>query len=94
LCGAEGGTGSSSGVADSSSSFFVNEESAKRYGWRISDLSENTEFRRRMTLKGNINVEDAVDGVRYIAEKMKSEDDDEGVSVWKKCLQMHVYSHS
>uniref|UniRef100_A0A8D3BJN8 Neuronal acetylcholine receptor subunit beta-2-like n=1 Tax=Scophthalmus maximus TaxID=52904 RepID=A0A8D3BJN8_SCOMX len=30
----------------------------------------------------NIDVEDAVDGVRYIAEKMKSEDDDEGVN-WK-----------
>lgn len=67
-------------MADSSSSFFVNEESAKRYGWKIRDLSENTEFRKRMTLKYNIDVEDAVDGVRYIAEKMKSEDDDEGVS--------------
>uniref|UniRef100_A0A674MUP5 Cholinergic receptor, nicotinic, beta 5b n=1 Tax=Takifugu rubripes TaxID=31033 RepID=A0A674MUP5_TAKRU len=39
-------------------------------------------FRKRMTLKYNIDVEDAVDGVRYIAEKMKSEDDDEGVN-WK-----------
>lgn len=72
------------GMADSSSSFFVNEESAKRYGWRVSDCSENTEFRKRMTLKSNIDVEDAVDGVRYIAEKMKSEDDDEGVGVLKK----------
>ncbi|XP_029703505.1 neuronal acetylcholine receptor subunit beta-2 isoform X2 [Takifugu rubripes] len=72
------------GVADSSSSFFVNEESAKRYGWKIRDLSENTEFRKRMTLKYNIDVEDAVDGVRYIAEKMKSEDDDEGIiEDWK-----------
>lgn len=84
LCGAEGGIGG--GVADSSSSVFVNEDSAKRYGWRISDLSENTEFRRRMTLKSNIDVEDAVDGVRYIAEKMKSEDDDEGVCICSMCL--------
>lgn len=68
-------------MADSSSSFYVNEDSAKRYGWKISDLSENTEFRKRMTLKCNIDVEDAVDGVRYIADKMKSEDDDEGVGV-------------
>lgn len=44
-------------------------------------MSENTEFRKRMTLKSNIDVEDAVDGVRYIAEKMKSEDDDEGVGI-------------
>lgn len=78
LSGADGG--GPLGMADSSSSFFVNEESAKRYGWKIRDLSENTEFRKRMTLKYNIDVEDAVDGVRYIAEKMKSEDDDEGVS--------------
>lgn len=83
-CGAEGGSGISAGVVDSSSSFFVNEESAKRYGWRIGDLSENTDIRKRMTLKSNIDVEDAVDGVRYIAEKMKSEDDDEGVSIWRK----------
>lgn len=84
-CGAEGGTGQGVGVADSSSSFFVNEGSAKRYGWRSSDLSENTEIRRRMTLKSNIDMEEAVDGVRYIADKMKSEDDDEGVSIWRKC---------
>ncbi|KAK5897003.1 hypothetical protein CesoFtcFv8_010108 [Champsocephalus esox] len=71
-------------MADSSSSFFVNEESAKRYGWRISDMSDNTEFRKRMTLKSNIDVEDAVDGVRYIADKMRREDDDEGIiEDWK-----------
>uniref|UniRef100_A0A3P8VW65 Cholinergic receptor, nicotinic, beta 5b n=1 Tax=Cynoglossus semilaevis TaxID=244447 RepID=A0A3P8VW65_CYNSE len=82
-CGLEGGAVSGGGLSDSSSSFYVNEESAKHYGWKVSNFSENTEFRRRMTLKSHIDVEDAVDGVRYIAEKMKSEDDDEGVSVWK-----------
>ncbi|XP_060935640.1 neuronal acetylcholine receptor subunit beta-2-like [Limanda limanda] len=82
--GADGGMGSAVGMADSSSSFFVNEDSAKHYGWKVSDLSENTEFRKRLTLKSNIDVEDAVDGVRYIAEKMKSEDDDEGIiEDWK-----------
>ncbi|KAK5897004.1 hypothetical protein CesoFtcFv8_010108 [Champsocephalus esox] len=76
--------GGHAGMADSSSSFFVNEESAKRYGWRISDMSDNTEFRKRMTLKSNIDVEDAVDGVRYIADKMRREDDDEGIiEDWK-----------
>uniref|UniRef100_A0A3P8W1W3 Cholinergic receptor, nicotinic, beta 5b n=1 Tax=Cynoglossus semilaevis TaxID=244447 RepID=A0A3P8W1W3_CYNSE len=85
-CGLEGGAVSGGGLSDSSSSFYVNEESAKHYGWKVSNFSENTEFRRRMTLKSHIDVEDAVDGVRYIAEKMKSEDDDEGVSIiedWK-----------
>uniref|UniRef100_UPI0037E93F89 neuronal acetylcholine receptor subunit beta-2-like n=1 Tax=Semicossyphus pulcher TaxID=241346 RepID=UPI0037E93F89 len=84
LRGVDGGTGSPLGVSDSSSSFFVNEDSAKRYGWKIGDLTENTEFRKRMTLKSNIDVEDAVDGVRYIADKMKGEDDDEGIiEDWK-----------
>uniref|UniRef100_A0A8C6U6P2 Cholinergic receptor, nicotinic, beta 5b n=1 Tax=Neogobius melanostomus TaxID=47308 RepID=A0A8C6U6P2_9GOBI len=70
-------------MVGSSSSFYVNEESAKRYGWK-GGLSENTEFRKRLTLKSNIDVEDAVDGVRYIAAKMKSEDDDEGIiEDWK-----------
>uniref|UniRef100_A0A8D3D071 Neuronal acetylcholine receptor subunit beta-2-like n=1 Tax=Scophthalmus maximus TaxID=52904 RepID=A0A8D3D071_SCOMX len=55
LHGADGGTGSPGGIADSSSSFFVNEESAKRYGWKISDLPENTEIRKRMTI-GNGNT--------------------------------------
>ncbi|KAL0974214.1 hypothetical protein UPYG_G00217170 [Umbra pygmaea] len=73
--------GSGMGGADS---FYVNEESAKRFGWKISDLSENTEFRKRMTVKCNADVEEAVNGVRYVAEKMKSEDNDEGViEDWK-----------
>ncbi|CDQ98287.1 unnamed protein product [Oncorhynchus mykiss] len=87
------GAGSGIGRADS---FYVNEESAKRYGWKISDLSENTEFRKRMTVKCHADVEEAVDGVRYVAEKMKSEDNDEGVSVcvFKPHTQQihHTYS--
>ncbi|XP_054648566.1 neuronal acetylcholine receptor subunit beta-2-like isoform X2 [Dunckerocampus dactyliophorus] len=82
--GADIGAGSSGGLADSSSSLYVNEESAKRYGWTFSDFANNTEFRKRTTLKRGIDVEDAVDGVRYIADKMKSEDDDEGIiEDWK-----------
>uniref|UniRef100_A0A4W5QD59 Cholinergic receptor, nicotinic, beta 5b n=1 Tax=Hucho hucho TaxID=62062 RepID=A0A4W5QD59_9TELE len=51
---------------------------------RESDLSENTEFRKRMTVKCHADVEEAVDGVRYVAEKMKIEDNDEGViEDWK-----------
>ncbi|XP_028316339.1 neuronal acetylcholine receptor subunit beta-2-like [Gouania willdenowi] len=82
LDGVEGGN--AGGMGDHSSSFYVNEDSAKRYGWRIGDISENTEIRKRMTLKSNIDVEDAVNGVRYIANKMKSEDDVEGIiEDWK-----------
>ncbi|KAI1883728.1 hypothetical protein AGOR_G00234530 [Albula goreensis] len=68
-------------------SFYVNEESAKRYGWRIGDLPENAgggEFRRRMTVKCNEDIKEAVDGVRFIAEHMKEEDEDEGIiEDWK-----------
>uniref|UniRef100_A0A8C9ZWX0 Cholinergic receptor, nicotinic, beta 5b n=1 Tax=Sander lucioperca TaxID=283035 RepID=A0A8C9ZWX0_SANLU len=62
LRGAEGGSGSPAGMADSPSSFFVNEESAKRYGWRIGDLPENTEFRKRMTSYAKNNSVDLCSG--------------------------------
>ncbi|XP_048826340.1 neuronal acetylcholine receptor subunit beta-2-like isoform X2 [Brienomyrus brachyistius] len=65
-------------------SLYVNEESAKRFGWKIDNLPENTGFRKRMTVKCNVDVEQAVDGVRYIAEQMKSEDDAESIiEDWK-----------
>ncbi|XP_062332244.1 neuronal acetylcholine receptor subunit beta-2-like [Osmerus eperlanus] len=77
--------GAVAAAAESSpSSFFANEESARRYGWRISDLGDNTDLRKRMTVKCHAGVDEAVDGVRYVAEKMKSEDDDEGIiEDWK-----------
>ncbi|KAJ8390988.1 hypothetical protein AAFF_G00097660, partial [Aldrovandia affinis] len=68
-------------------SFHPNEESAKRFGWRSGDLPENVgggEFRRRMTLKCNEDTREAVDGVRFIAEHMKDEDEDQGIiEDWK-----------
>uniref|UniRef100_A0A8C4SIS6 Cholinergic receptor, nicotinic, beta 5a n=1 Tax=Erpetoichthys calabaricus TaxID=27687 RepID=A0A8C4SIS6_ERPCA len=65
-------------------SFYVNEDSAKKYGWKISDLPDNLEFRRRMTIKCNPDIEEAVEGVRFIAEHMKSEDDDQSITEdWK-----------
>ncbi|XP_058887955.1 neuronal acetylcholine receptor subunit beta-2-like [Acipenser ruthenus] len=65
-------------------SFYVNEESAKKYGWKISDIPDNTEFRKRMTIKCNPGVEEAVEGVRFIAEHMKTEDDDQSIiEDWK-----------
>uniref|UniRef100_A0A8C5GZ70 Cholinergic receptor, nicotinic, beta 5b n=1 Tax=Gouania willdenowi TaxID=441366 RepID=A0A8C5GZ70_GOUWI len=61
---------------------------------RIGDISENTEIRKRMTLKSNIDVEDAVNGVRYIANKMKSEDDVEGVKVNMDLICLGVFINS
>ncbi|XP_067237105.1 neuronal acetylcholine receptor subunit beta-2 [Chanodichthys erythropterus] len=69
---------------ETDSTFFVNEDSAKHIGWRPGELQENTEFRKRMAVKCSADVEEAVKGVRYIADKLKSEDDDEGiVEDWK-----------
>lgn len=61
---------------ESDSTFFVNEDSTKHIGWRPS---ESTEFRKRMAVKCSVDMEEAVKGVRYIADKLKNEDDDEGV---------------
>uniref|UniRef100_A0A4W5QGV5 Cholinergic receptor, nicotinic, beta 5b n=1 Tax=Hucho hucho TaxID=62062 RepID=A0A4W5QGV5_9TELE len=43
-----------------------------------SNIRERFQFRKRMTVKCHADVEEAVDGVRYVAEKMKIEDNDEG----------------
>ncbi|XP_035273001.1 neuronal acetylcholine receptor subunit beta-2 [Anguilla anguilla] len=81
--GAAGGPGGGPGAADAEA-FYVSEDSARRYGWRAGGLPESTEFRRRVRGKREADLEEATDGVRFIAEHMKSEDDDEGViEDWK-----------
>uniref|UniRef100_A0A8C1LQG0 Cholinergic receptor, nicotinic, beta 5b n=1 Tax=Cyprinus carpio TaxID=7962 RepID=A0A8C1LQG0_CYPCA len=68
---------------ETDSTFFVNED-AKHIGWRPGELQENTEFRKRMAVKCSVDTEEAVKGVRYIADKLKNEDDDEGIiEDWK-----------
>ncbi|XP_042594178.1 neuronal acetylcholine receptor subunit beta-2-like isoform X2 [Cyprinus carpio] len=70
-------------VDETDSTFFVNEE-AKHIGWRPGELQESTEFRKRMAVKCSADMEEAVKGVRYIADKLKNEDDDEGIiEDWK-----------
>lgn len=65
---------------ETDSTFFVNED-AKHIGWIPGELQESTEFRKRMAVKCSADMEEAAKGVRYIADKLKNEDDDEGVSV-------------
>uniref|UniRef100_A0A671SNY2 Neuronal acetylcholine receptor subunit beta-2-like n=1 Tax=Sinocyclocheilus anshuiensis TaxID=1608454 RepID=A0A671SNY2_9TELE len=70
--------------ADETDSTFVVNEDAKHIGWRPDELQENTEFRKRMAVKCSADMEEAVKGVRYIADKLKNEDDDEGIiEDWK-----------
>uniref|UniRef100_A0A672GPX0 Neuronal acetylcholine receptor subunit beta-2-like n=1 Tax=Salarias fasciatus TaxID=181472 RepID=A0A672GPX0_SALFA len=55
---------------------------------RLGDLPDGSggfsDFRRNLTLQNEADLDEAVDGVRYIAEHMKTEDDDEGIiEDWK-----------
>ncbi|KAM6972687.1 neuronal acetylcholine receptor subunit beta-2-like [Aplochiton taeniatus] len=79
------------GIRTDTDSFYVNEDSARRFGWKVGDIPDGggggggiPEFRRRVAVQWDADVEEAVDGVRYIAEHMRTEDDDEGIiEDWK-----------
>ncbi|XP_038660152.1 neuronal acetylcholine receptor subunit beta-4 isoform X2 [Scyliorhinus canicula] len=63
---------------------YVNKESAKKYGWRLGDMSDDQDSRKEASAKISSSVQEAVDGVRFIAEHMKSEDDDQSIiEDWK-----------
>ncbi|TSL89893.1 Neuronal acetylcholine receptor subunit beta-2 [Bagarius yarrelli] len=50
----------------------------------LPDSTDNTEIRKRLAVKQSVDMEDAVAGVRYIADRMKCEDDDEAIiEEWK-----------
>ncbi|KAG9259759.1 neuronal acetylcholine receptor subunit beta-2 isoform X1 [Astyanax mexicanus] len=52
--------------------------------WRLGELPEGSEFRQRVRLRRDPEVDEAIEGVRFIAEHMKIEDDDEGIiEDWK-----------
>lgn len=68
------------GIGTDTDSFYVNEDLAHKFCWKVDDIPDGgAEFRRRFGIQWDADVEEAVDGVRYIAEHMKTEDDDEGV---------------
>ncbi|XP_046901114.1 neuronal acetylcholine receptor subunit beta-2 [Hypomesus transpacificus] len=74
------------GIKTNADSFYVNEDSSKKFGWKVGDVSDGgpPEFRRRVAVQWDADMEEAVDGVRYIAEHMGTEDDDEGIiKDWK-----------
>uniref|UniRef100_A0A672P8G9 Neuronal acetylcholine receptor subunit beta-2 n=1 Tax=Sinocyclocheilus grahami TaxID=75366 RepID=A0A672P8G9_SINGR len=53
-------------------------------GIRVGDLPEGSEFRQRVKVKHDQDVDEAIEGVRFVAEHMKIEDDDEGIiEDWK-----------
>ncbi|XP_043571302.1 neuronal acetylcholine receptor subunit beta-4-like isoform X2 [Chiloscyllium plagiosum] len=63
---------------------YINPESTKEYSWHLGDLSDHQDLRKKGSTKVNSSIQEAVDGVRFIAEHMKSEDDDQSViEDWK-----------
>ncbi|XP_020370129.1 neuronal acetylcholine receptor subunit beta-4 [Rhincodon typus] len=63
---------------------YINKEPAKEYGWHLGDLPDHQDLRKKGSSKVNSSIQEAVDGVRFIAEHMKSEDDDQSIiEDWK-----------
>lgn len=71
------------GIQTDTDSFYVNEDLADKFCWKVGDIPDGSgrfsDFRRRLAVQWDADLEEAVDGVKYIAEHMKTEDDDERV---------------
>ncbi|RLV94862.1 hypothetical protein DV515_00012994 [Chloebia gouldiae] len=70
------------------STYFLNTASAKRYDMKVSETPDNVsshrDFRLRTGAKFSPEVQEAIDGVSFIAEHMKSDDNDQSViEDWK-----------
>ncbi|XP_035494393.2 neuronal acetylcholine receptor subunit beta-2 [Scophthalmus maximus] len=76
------------GIRTDTESFYVNEDLAHNFCWRLGDIPDGgggfSDLRRPLAAQWDADLEEAVDGVRYVAEHMKIEDDDEGIiEDWK-----------
>ncbi|XP_029353657.1 neuronal acetylcholine receptor subunit beta-2-like [Echeneis naucrates] len=76
------------GIRTDTDSVYVNEDFAQKFCWKVGDLPEGgggfSDFRRPLAAQWDADLEEAVDGVKYIAEHMKTEDDDDGIiEDWK-----------
>ncbi|XP_054634944.1 neuronal acetylcholine receptor subunit beta-2 isoform X2 [Dunckerocampus dactyliophorus] len=76
------------GVRTDSDSFYVNADWAHKYCWRVGNIPDvgggRSDFQRPLATQWDADLQEAVEGVQYIAEHMKREDDDEGViEDWK-----------
>lgn len=71
------------GIRTDADSFYVNEDLAQKFCRKVGDIPNESggfsDFRRRLAVQWDADLEEAVNGVQYIAEHMKTEDDDEGV---------------
>ncbi|XP_044046843.1 neuronal acetylcholine receptor subunit beta-2 isoform X1 [Siniperca chuatsi] len=76
------------GIRTDTDSIYVNEDFAHKISWKVGDIPDGgggfSDFRSRLAVQWDADLEEAVDGVRYISEHMKTEDDDEGIiEDWK-----------
>nr|XP_061844016.1 neuronal acetylcholine receptor subunit beta-2-like [Nerophis lumbriciformis] len=75
-------------VRTNTNSSYVNANWAHKYCWRLGDIPDIgygcPDVHRPLTTQWEADVQEAVEGVKYIAEHMKKEDDDEGIiEDWK-----------
>lgn len=67
------------GIPTDTDSFYA-EGTPRRLCWKVGDLADGfSEHQRPLGTHVDTEMEEAVEGVKYIAEHMKTEDDDEGV---------------
>ncbi|XP_076001805.1 neuronal acetylcholine receptor subunit beta-2-like [Genypterus blacodes] len=73
------------GIRTDSDSYYMNEDQAHTFGWKAGSIPEvSSGFQDTQRRQWDAALEEAVDGVKYIAEHMKTEDDDEGIiEDWK-----------
>nr|XP_057942843.1 neuronal acetylcholine receptor subunit beta-2-like isoform X2 [Doryrhamphus excisus] len=76
------------GARTDSDSFYVNADWAHKYCWRMGDIPDvggrRSDLQRPLATQWDADLQEAVEGVQYIAEHMKTEDDDEGIiEDWK-----------
>ncbi|KAK1887105.1 Neuronal acetylcholine receptor subunit beta-4 [Dissostichus eleginoides] len=76
------------GVRTDANSFYVNEDLANKFCWKGDDVPDGgsgfSDFQKPLASQWDTDVEEAVDGVRYIAEHMRTEDDDDRIiQDWK-----------
>ncbi|XP_034540713.1 neuronal acetylcholine receptor subunit beta-2-like [Notolabrus celidotus] len=71
-----------SGIPTDTNSFYVNEDVAHSYCRKVGDTKPDSQ--KHTAVQGDADLEEAVDGVRYIAKHMKTEEDNEGIiEDWK-----------
>ncbi|XP_041641320.1 neuronal acetylcholine receptor subunit beta-2-like [Cheilinus undulatus] len=72
-------------ISKDTHSFNVSEDLAHKFGWKIGDIQgEACEFLDFQRDRWEADLEEAVDGVRYIAEHMRTEEDhDKVIEDWK-----------